>query len=109
MNNFSNWEIPQTISRLSPEYLQNNDYQNSNIKKVGGMILKQICKINILAHDTGAENLLLCTNGKNIYFKILHVLKNVNSLKQNPATLSTKSYSKIFFIISSKFILIILC
>ena len=31
------------------------DYQNSNIKKVGGINLKQICKINILAHDTGAE------------------------------------------------------
>ena len=46
----------QTIFRLVPDYLQNNDYQNSNIKKVGGMILKQICKINILAHDTGAEN-----------------------------------------------------
>ena len=46
----------QTISRVSPEYLQNNDYQNSNIKKVGGINLKQICKINILAHDTGAEN-----------------------------------------------------
>ena len=56
MNNFPNWETPQTISTLSPEYLQNNDYQNSNIKKVGGMILKQICKINILAHGTGAEN-----------------------------------------------------
>ena len=60
MNNFPNWEIPQTISTLSPEYLQTIsggiDYQNSNIKKVGGMILKQICKINILAHDTGAEN-----------------------------------------------------
>ena len=42
-------------SRLSPDDLQNNDYQNSNIKKVGGTILKQICKINILAHDTGAE------------------------------------------------------
>ena len=55
MNNFPNWEIPQSISTLSPDYLQNNDYQNSNIKKVGGINLKQICKINILAHDTGAE------------------------------------------------------
>ena len=44
------------ISTLSPDDLQNNDYQNSNIKKVGGINLKQICKINILAHDTGAEN-----------------------------------------------------
>ena len=44
----------------SPDYLQSIsggiDYQNSNIKKVGGINLKQICKINILAHDTGAEN-----------------------------------------------------
>ena len=44
---------------LSPDYLQSIsggiDYQNSNIKKVGGINLKQICKINILAHDTGAE------------------------------------------------------
>ena len=51
---------PETISRLSQHYLQTIsggiDYQNSNIKKVGGTILKQICKINILAHDTGAEN-----------------------------------------------------
>ena len=61
MNNFPIWEKPQTISTLSPEYLQNNDYQNSNIKKVGGINLKQICKINILAHDTGAENI----NSKN--------------------------------------------
>ena len=60
MKNFRNWENPQSISRLSPEYLQTIsggiDYQNSNIKKVGGINLKQICKINILAHDTGAEN-----------------------------------------------------
>ena len=50
----------ETIFRLVPDYLQSIsggiDYQNSNIKKVGGTILKQICKINILAHDTGAEN-----------------------------------------------------
>ena len=49
----------QSISRLSLDDLQNNDYQNSNIKKVGGMILKQICKINILAHSTGAGNIQL--------------------------------------------------
>ena len=46
--------------RVSPDYLQSIsggiDYQNSNIKKVGGTNLKQICKINILAHGTGAEN-----------------------------------------------------
>ena len=63
MNNFPNWEIPQSISRVSPEYLQTIsggiDYQNSNIKKVGGINLKQICKINILAHDTGAEKVNL--------------------------------------------------
>ena len=45
---------------LSPDYLNiisgGIDYQNSNIKKVVGRILKQICKINILAHGTGAEN-----------------------------------------------------
>ena len=62
MNNFRNWENPNIISTLSPDYLQTIsggiDYQNSNIKKVGGTILKQICKINILAHDTGAENRL---------------------------------------------------
>ena len=46
----------QTISRVSPEYLQNNDYQNSNIKKVVGRILKQIFWGNILAQSTGAEN-----------------------------------------------------
>ena len=48
--------------RLVPDYLQTIsggiDYQNSNIKKVGGTILKQICKINILAHDAGAENVV---------------------------------------------------
>ena len=49
-------EYLQSISTLSQHYLQNNDYQNSNIKKVGDPILKQICKINILAHVTGAEN-----------------------------------------------------
>ena len=47
-------------TRLSPDYLQSIsggiDYQNSNIKKVSGINLKQICKINILAHGTGAEN-----------------------------------------------------
>ena len=63
MNNFPNWETPNIISTLSPEYLQTIsggiDYQNSNIKKVGGTILKQICWINILAHDTGAENHVL--------------------------------------------------
>ena len=61
MNNFPNLEKPQTISTLSQHYLQSIsggiDYQNSNIKKVGGINLKQICKINILAHDTGAENM----------------------------------------------------
>ena len=35
-------EYLNIISRLSPDYLQNNDYQNSNIKKVGGTILKHI-------------------------------------------------------------------
>ena len=63
IKNFTKCDHPpdylQTISRVSPDDLQNNDYQNSNIKKVGGINLKQICKINILAHDTGAENPLL--------------------------------------------------
>ena len=46
--------------RVSQHYLQTIsggiDYQNSNIKKVGGRILKHIFWINILAHSTGAEN-----------------------------------------------------
>ena len=61
IKNFAKKGTPQEylniISRVSPEYLQNNDYQNSNIKKVGDPILKHICKINILAHGTGAENI----------------------------------------------------
>ena len=76
MNNFPNWENPNIISRVSPEYLNiisgGIDYQNSNIKKVGGRILKQICKINILAHGTGAENLKRSKTSRNVsYMTIL--------------------------------------
>ena len=50
---------PQTNSTVSPEYLNISsggiDYQNSNVKKVGGRILKHIFWSNILAHSTGAE------------------------------------------------------
>ena len=68
MSNFEIWwkispnvSITQSISRLSPEYLQTIsrllNYQNFNIKKVVGRILKHILWSNILAYFPGAENM----------------------------------------------------
>ena len=64
--------------RVSPDDLQNNDYQNSNIKKVGGINLKQICKINILAHDTGAENFFSKVSRK----KPRHRIKKIKEFRR---------------------------